>query len=163
MDKLYWVIPGKLAGRPGPDRAPWSVEALLQIGIRAVLSVNDGLLVHPEDFDAHGVAYACVPLSDNAPPVKGDDRHCEEALPIAYHFAATEISRGNPVLVHCSSGKDRTGLFLCYFLMRQFGLSPAEAIRNVRRVQPIVLSASGWEDFAIDLLSSCSQEHITSR
>ncbi|MFQ5936748.1 MAG: dual specificity protein phosphatase family protein [Acidiferrobacterales bacterium] len=156
MDKLFWVVPGELAGRAGPDREPWDLACLRQGGIGAVLSVNDGALCHPQDFESHGIRYRCIPLSDNAPPLPGDDATCRLALPRAYAFATAEIERGIAVLVHCSSGKDRTGLFLCYFLMRRWGMSVRKAIAVVRQVRPIALSAWGWEAFAERLLPQCT-------
>jgi protein-tyrosine phosphatase len=154
MEKLFWLLPGKLAGRPGPDREPWNVDALYRAGIRAVLSVNDGRLVHAEDFTEQGMEYACVPLSDNAPPRIGDDEICRAALLRAYDFIQAQLRRDKPVLVHCTSGKDRTGLVLAYFLMRQAGCDPATAITKVRAVRSIALSAMGWEAFANHLLHS---------
>jgi hypothetical protein len=153
MDKLFWIIPGKLAGRPGPDREPWNVTAMRTGGIGAILSVNDGLLCHPEDFVGVGITYACVPLSQNAPPQPSDADLCRRALPQAYAFVQAQITQGHRVVVHCSSGKDRTGLFLCYFLMQQTHLSPSEAIQAVRHVRPIALTAVGWEEFARQVLS----------
>jgi protein-tyrosine phosphatase len=153
MDHVFWVIPEKLAGRPGPDRAPWSVAALCAGGIGAVLSLNDSVLCHPQDFQAHDIDYACMPLSDNAPPLPGDERICLDVLPRAYEFVSAEMNRQRRVLVHCSSGKDRTGLFLSYFLMRHEGLSVEEAIGVVRQVRPIAMSAWGWEAFAKRVLA----------
>ncbi|MGO1894187.1 MAG: dual specificity protein phosphatase family protein, partial [Luteimonas sp.] len=128
MQHLFWVVENKLAGRPGPDRKPWSLAQLRAAGFGAVLSVNDGLLCHPQDFEQRQMAYACVPLSPNAPPCSGDLDRCISALPHAYTFVAEHLTRGHRVLVHCSSGKDRTGLFFSYFLMRHFGQSVSEAI-----------------------------------
>jgi protein-tyrosine phosphatase len=156
MENVFWLIPGQLAGRPGPDRAPWNLASLRDAGIQAVLSVNDGPLCHPEDFAACGISYACIPLSENAPPRSGDDEICLRALPLAYDFVRQQISAGRATVVHCSSGKDRTGLFLAYYLIREAGLSVDEAIEEVRRVRPIALSALGWHDFAKDVLSRCS-------
>lgn len=152
MDHVFWVIPGKLAGRPGPDRAPWQVSALRAGGIGAVLSLNDGVLCHAEDFRAHDINYACMPLSDNAPPLPGDDQICFEVLPRAYEFVTEQLSFQRSVLVHCSSGKDRTGLFLSYFMMQHEGLTVSEAINAVRKVRPIAISAWGWEAFASRVL-----------
>ena len=66
MKAVFWLLPGELAGRTGPDRDLWDLRALRAGGIDAVLSVNDGRLCHAADFSAAGLAYACVPLSDNA-------------------------------------------------------------------------------------------------
>ena len=122
-------------------------------GIGAVLSVNDGLLCHPGDFQAAGITYACVPFSANAPPLPGDEEICRGALPQAYAFVQAQMAQGRATLVHCSSGKDRTGLFFCYFLMLHARMTPPEAIEAVRKVRPIALSAEGWGDFAIQVLS----------
>ena len=92
-------------------------------------------------------------MSDNAPPRPGDDVICLEVLPRAYEFVTKQMNRQRRVLVHCSSGKDRTGLFLSYFLMRHHHLSVSEAIRAVRAVRPIAISAMGWEAFATRVLS----------
>jgi protein-tyrosine phosphatase len=154
MDKLFWVIPGKIAGRPGPDREPWNLDSLRESGIGAVLSVNDGLLCHPEDFEAVGIGYACIPLSSNAPSLPEDEAICLTALPKAFEFVEAQIASGHAVMVHCSGGKDRTGLFLCYFLMKYAGLSGNEAIDAVRQVRPIALSAPGWDEFAHQVLGS---------
>jgi|SRR5579859_4317522 len=154
MEKLFWALPDKLAGRPGPDRDPWDVDRLHGAGIRAVLSVNDGRLVHAEDFEARGMAYACIPFADNAPPRDGDADICRRALPRAYDFVQGQLKIGNPVLVHCSSGKDRTGLVLAYFFVRTSGCTPAAAIKRVRGVRPVALSATGWEDLAHSLLGA---------
>jgi hypothetical protein len=153
MDKVFWLLAGRLGGRPGPDREPWNPGALREGGIDAILSVNDGAACDPEVLAASGIAYARVSLPPNAPPQPGDDEICLDALPRAYAFVQAQIVEGRAVLVHCSSGKDRTGLFLCYFLMRHADLSAAEAIEAVRRVRPIALSAVGWEELALQVLA----------
>jgi protein-tyrosine phosphatase len=56
--------------------------------------------------------------------------------------------------VHCSSGKDRTGLFLAYWAMRTEGLSAEAAIERVRSVRPIAFSAIGWDELALDVLTA---------
>ncbi|HEY1772340.1 MAG TPA: dual specificity protein phosphatase family protein [Gammaproteobacteria bacterium] len=154
MEDLFWVLPGELAGRAGPDREPWDIDALYEAGIRAVLSVNDGRLVHAEDFEARGMVYACVPFTDNAPPRPGDMEICRAALSQAYGFIQTQIGMGKPVMVHCTSGKDRTGLLSAYALTHRFNCSAGEAVTRLRAVRPIALSAMGWEDFAYRLLDN---------
>lgn len=154
MDDLFWIAERELAGRAGPNRRPWSLARLREAGIGAVLSVNDGELCHRDDFDAAGLAYACVPLSENAPPQPGDEEHCLRALPEAHAFVLAQRARGRVVLVHCSSGKDRTGLYGAYYLMREAALDPAAACARVREVRPIAFSAYGWDAFAIRVLSA---------
>jgi len=63
------------------------------------------------------------------------------------------IDRRRGVLVHCRSGKDRTGLFLTYYLCVTEGLTPSDAIGELRRVRPIALSAEGWESFSYQVLA----------
>jgi len=55
--------------------------------------------------------------------------------------------------VHCSAGKDRTGLFMSYFLIREFGLDVDAAIMRVRAVRPQAMSALGWETLARRVLA----------
>ncbi|MFO0757064.1 MAG: tyrosine-protein phosphatase [Byssovorax sp.] len=153
MNHVFWLIPGKLAGRPGPDREPWKLASLREAGIGAVLSVNDGFLCYPEDFEAAGLAYACVPFPDRAPPAPGDDDLCLRALPRARAFIVDQLDRGRTTLVHCASGKDRTGLVLAYHFMLETGATPEAAVAEIRRVRPIALSAPGWYDLALDLLA----------
>jgi protein-tyrosine phosphatase len=117
-----------------------------------VLSVNDGELVRADELAAVGIDYCCEPLSDAAPPGPGDLEVCVDALPRALSFALRSIDNHRKVLVHCTSGKDRTGLFLAYFLCATEALSPGDAIREVRRARPIALSADGWEQFAYQVL-----------
>ncbi len=152
MNHVFWLVPGVLAGRSGPNRDPWDAQDLRAGGIGAILSVNDGGACHPEDFAALGMSYRCIPLSDNEPPRDGDMEHCLAALPEAYDYVRGELDGQRAVLVHCRSGKDRTGLFMCYFLVRESDMSIDDAIAEVQRVRPIALSAEGWEDLAVAVL-----------
>ena len=154
MNHIFWLLPNLLAGRPGPNREPWNAPALRDAGIRVVMSVNDGAQCEPEEFAGLGIAYRCVPMPPNAPPLEGDAERCRAALLEAYDFVAPHIGRRVPTLVHCSSGKDRTGLFMAYYLIRELHLSPAAAMARVRAVRPIAFTAEGWEPFAAEVLNS---------
>jgi hypothetical protein len=154
MQHVFWMIQNQLAGRCGPDRQPWNLADLQAAGFGAILSLNDGLLCHPEDFGRIGLAYACIPLSPNAPPCTGDLDHCVSALPAAYLFVADHLAKGQSVLVHCSSGKDRTGLFLSYFLMQHLGQSAKQAMSNVLAARPIAFTATGWQEFVLAALTA---------
>ena len=110
MKNVFWLEEGRLAGRPGPNRQPWDVAELAAAGIGAVLSVNDGEMCRAEDFGSAGIVYECIPMPAHAPPEPGDDKVCAEALERAFEFIEKHAAPGRAVLVHCSSGKDRTGL-----------------------------------------------------
>ncbi len=159
MRNVFWLREGVIAGRSGPNRDAWNPSELAGGGIGAVLSVNDGELVHSGDLSAIGISYRCIPLSDAAPPQHGDRQTCVDALPKALRFVLGSIESGRRVLVHCSAGKDRTGMFLAYFLCATEGLAPTRAIEEVRRVRPIALSAEGWEAFTQDVLRELVPEH----
>jgi protein-tyrosine phosphatase len=152
MGNVFWLQEGVIGGRSGPNRDAWSLRDLAAGGIGAVLSANDGELVYPNELADVGIDYLCVPLSDAAPPLPGDLHICVNALPRALSFALRSIDYHRRVLVHCNSGNDRTGMFLSYFLCATEGLSPSDAIREVRRVRPMALSAAGWERLAYEVL-----------
>jgi hypothetical protein len=152
MQNVFWLIHGKLAGRTGPNVDPWDPAQLKENGIDAVLSVNSGILVDAMALEACGISYACIPFSWNAPPIPGDVEICLDALPKAFAFVQEHIEAGKAVMIHCTSGKDRTGLLMSYFLMRTRGLTVDEAILEVRRVRPIALSANGWDGFGREIL-----------
>ncbi|MGH8278878.1 MAG: tyrosine-protein phosphatase [Gammaproteobacteria bacterium] len=154
MAKIFWLLPGCVAGRAGPNREPWTYAELQQAGVRAVLSVNDGELCHAGDLSRHGLAYTCLPLSPNAPPRRGDLEHCLKVLPETYEFVQAQLAEDRPVLIHCTSGKDRTCLALGYFLMRHEGLQAAEAMVRVLAVRPVAFSAEGWAEFALEVLNA---------
>lgn len=153
MRNVFWLREGVIAGRSGPNRNSWDPKELADAGIGAVLSVNDAELVHPSDLRDVGIQHRCVPLSDAAPPRPGDLEICVDALPRALEFVLNAGAVGRSVLVHCTSGKDRTGMFLSYYLCRTENMSAVEAIGEVRRVRPIALSAEGWEEFALAVLT----------
>lgn len=152
MRNVFWLRPGVIGGRSGPNLDVWDPKDLAAGGVGAVLSVNDGELVRPQELAAVGIDYRCVPLSDAAPPQPGDLEICTSALPRALEFTMASIDRRRSVVVHCRSGKDRTGLFLSYYLCEIERLKPSEAIRELKRVRPIALSADGWEAFSYRVL-----------
>ena len=61
------------------------------------------------------------------------------------------LPKREPVLVHCNSGKDRTGLLLAYYLVSRKGVSAKRALRLLRRLKPDALGASGYEDILFAL------------
>ena len=154
MQHLFWLRPGKIAGRSGPNQDPWIPRQLAAAGIDAVLSVNDAASVYRDDLVAAGIEHLCLPMEDNAPPRPGDFEAALEVLPRALEFLDRVIDRGGVALIHCTAGKDRTGLTMCHYLCQREGLTPLESLREVRRVRPQALSAIDYEPFALDVLAA---------
>lgn len=154
MQHVFWLVKDELCGRPGPNHQPWQPSELAAAGIGAVLSVNNAESVDTENLVASGLTHLCVPLAAHAPPQEGELELCLQRLPLAYDFVLAHIDRGSSVLVHCRHGKDRTGLFMAYFLMRRQGLSPQNAIARVKEVRSIALTAEGWDEFAPSVLQA---------
>lgn len=133
------------------------------MGIDAVLSLNDGEGCDPAEFSALGLDYRCVPLPPNEPPEPGDEDICRTSLPAAYDFVVGQHAGHRAVLVHCSAGKDRTGLFMSYFLIRTYGLQLDAAIARVRAVQHRAMTALGWEAMARRVLLSTRATSLAPR
>ena len=160
MKHVFWLLENELCGRPGPNHQPWRAQELKDAGIGALLSVNRADSVYADEFEAIGMSCRCIPLASNAPPRTGDLELCLERLPLAYAWAREAIESGRPVLAHCRQGKDRTGLFMAYYLMALYKLSSEEAIARVTAVRPIALTAEGWDKFAIEVLDACAADRL---
>ncbi len=151
MQHLYWLIEDKIAGRTGPNKEAWDLKEIKRAGIGAVLSVNDGEECDPQAFIDADLSYACIPFSNNIPPKEDDLALCVEQLPKALAFIRECEQHNSPVLIHCYSGKDRTGLIMAYYLIEN-GAAPLHAVSQVRAVRDIAFSAEGWDQFVFDVL-----------
>lgn len=151
MRHLFWLYPGEIAGRPGPDLAPWQLEELRSGGIGAILSVAEE---YPDGLEATaaGLEHAWLPFPSVAPPGPQDERLCRELLPEALDRIDEWRSGRKVVLVHCAAGKDRTGLVMASYVARRERLGARKAIARVRRVRSNALTACGWEELALRLL-----------
>ena len=152
MRYVFWLVAGELCGRPGPNQQPWNLQEMRDAGIGGILSVNRADSVCEDELAAADIKYACIPLAASAPAIAGDLELCLERLPRAFEFARAHVERGSSVLVHCRHGKDRTGLFMAYYLLRRDELSVEEAIGKVKAVRPIAMTAQGWDEFVPKVL-----------
>lgn len=156
MQQLF-KLRDRIYGRPGPNLKPWDTRALAAGGIDVIVSVNDAASVYADDLAAAGIEHGCFPMEDNAPPRPGDFEHCLSMLPAALDFIEAALERKRRILIHCTAGKDRTGLTMCYYLCRCEGYNPGDALLEVRRVRPEALSARDYEPFALELLNALTQ------
>jgi protein-tyrosine phosphatase len=152
MDKLtYEVEAGLLYGRPGPNKSPWDLEALKRRGLAVVVS-----LVHIEDPNSvtrAGLKHYTILFEDRLYlPYKSANGFVLEIFNEFDRVLDLHLTNHEPVLVHCNSGKDRTGLLLAYYLVSRKGLSAKRALKLLRKLKPDALSASGFEEvlFALE-------------
>ena len=151
MDKLaYAVEPGLLFGRPGPNKSHWDLDALKRRGLAVVVS-----LVHIEDPKAvarAGLRHYVIPFEERLSlPYKTANGFVLEIFDEFDRVLDIHLPRREPVLVHCNSGKDRTGLLLAYYLVSRKGVSSKRALKMLRKLKPDALSASGYEEILFAL------------
>ena len=142
MRYTYWVIDRLLAGRPGPTLYPWNPEELYQAGLRVIVSLAAEEPV--EDLEPYGFIHYRAAF----PPVilysEGMQKaFIHQALPV-WAFIHEQLTAGNPTLVHCHAGQDRTGAILAGYLIVYQGVAPATALQRLRAVKPTALSAEGF-------------------
>jgi len=152
LEHVFWLREGKIAGRSGPNSTIWDLDEIKASGFAAILSVNNGEAVHESKLSSLGISYSVIPMSSNAPVRDGDKELCLENLPKAMAFIRENMTNG-PILIHCRSGKDRTGMVLAAYLIEFEGCSEKEAMEEVITVRPIAFSAEGWMEFGLEVLS----------
>lgn len=151
MKQLFWLVDGVLAGRSGPNKDSWDLAELKASGIGAIMSLNDGEGVDKAQLEALDIRYICTPLSRNIPPQEGDVDIYTEQAPKALAFIRQCEDDNIPVLIHCRSGKDRTGIMMAYYLMDN-GAAPVHAVSQVRSIRDIAFSSEGWDQLVFDVL-----------
>ncbi|WP_028117733.1 protein-tyrosine phosphatase family protein [Ferrimonas senticii] len=153
MDKVFWLVPGQIAGRSGPNKDPWQLSDFADAGFDLVVSLNCASGVDVSELDRYGIDHLHVELPPNIPPQAGDAKCCADGLNHAWQQLQPRLAQGQTVLIHCRSGKDRTGMLMAYLVMQLHKVAPAEAIAHVLQVRPIALSAEGWHSMALQVLS----------
>jgi hypothetical protein len=141
--KVYWVIDGLLAGRPGPVEYPWNPGEFAEAGLRAIVSLNTQ--ADPAAIASAGLRHYSLPLPPILPMTGALQEIILHGLEEVLATVHAEVSAGQPTLVHCHAGKDRTGLALTAYLVRYHSLDVEEAIERVRSANPIAMSAPGYE------------------
>lgn len=151
MKHVFWIYRGRLAGRPGPLAAPWSLPELRRGGFDVMLSLAPDLFSHSDAAGA-GISRTCIPLPDVVPPDAYTRAICRANLRLTFELLKANVDQGRSVLVHCAGGKDRTGLVLAHYMARREEVSAATAIRRLRTIRPEALSAEGWEEMAVEVI-----------
>jgi protein-tyrosine phosphatase len=112
-------------------------------GFRALISLNTE--PDPTEVTEAGLRHHSLPMPPILPLSEALQDMLLRRLEEVLVTTRTEVSAGQPTLLHCHAGKDRTGLALTAYLVRYHNLEVEEAISRVRGVQPIAMSAPGYE------------------
>jgi len=119
-----WTIDGgRVAGRCGPQKAPWDLRALRRAGFTAIVSLecDDPFL---GDIPAAGLRHVRLCVEDFSAPTL-------DQLVAFNTLVEEELARGGKVLAHCYAGRGRTGTMLASRLIRG-GMSVEAAVKEVR-------------------------------
>ena len=126
-DSLWWVVPDRLAGvrKPTEDELP----TLREMGIQAIVSVLS------DDSNLDFYAQAEMPFLWL--PVIGGKSPSVEQLQQLKTFVDAQHKLGHAVVIHCSSGRRRTGTMLAALLILE-GKSYDEATEIIAAANPAV-------------------------
>ncbi len=142
MKTLYWILPGLLAGRPGPQIVPWDLAELREMGFQTIVSL---VSVDGEPIRAAGFRHLYVPLDGALAFLPVLRRRLARRMRPVVDFIAEEVAAGCPTLVHCRQGNDRTGAVLAAYLACYRGLTPEEAIQRVLEANPQAMRSLGFK------------------
>lgn len=136
LHNFSFIIPGVLAGSDHPYNQS-DLQTLADKGIQVVVTALD-VRINEAAVKALGMEYHFMPVPDMTPP------------PLKLLLDFVELvdryrARNWPVVVHCEAGCGRTGTFLAAYLISQ-GMSPKEAIEEVRTKRPCSIETEGQEE-----------------
>jgi len=161
MEYVYWIIEGKLAGRPGAARQPWDIEQLYKGGFRSILSLDKKEAGNISLILDKGFCHKLIELPFATPPLEADRMYFMDGLSQAVTFINAEIENNRPVLVHCAAGLDRTGMVMAYHLCCTSPLTPEQALARIIEIRPEAFDperAKGWKAMALSLMSDLLRE-----
>ena len=84
-----------------------------------------------------------LPIPDFSVPAKDD-------LEQTVQSTIAHAQAGQHIIIHCSAGIGRTGLFMAYLAKRCLGLSGAEVLRWVRRFIPHAVETPEQQRLVLD-------------
>ncbi|KAK5114968.1 hypothetical protein LTR85_010006 [Meristemomyces frigidus] len=103
-------------------------EALQVSGITHVLSI---LRLPLDQRLFEGFAHKVVEVDDV------EDENLLEHFPACNKFIQDGLDAGGGVLVHCAMGKSRSATAVCAYLMRHYGITPDQALSQIRESRPL--------------------------
>lgn len=113
-------------------------QFLLDHGIDAVLDLRAERAGDISFYDRHGIVYLRSPVLDIMAPD-------EATLTSTVDWIEEQLARGRVVLVHCAKGRGRSATVLAAYLMKNQGLSFAEAEATMKARRPLTKLESRHE------------------
>ena len=95
MEGLYWIIPGLLAGRPGPGQVPWDLEELWADGFRTIVSLSR---IGKAAIRAAGFRHHYAPLNGGLAFVAPWKQLMARKILSLTDLIAAELKMGQPTL-----------------------------------------------------------------
>ncbi|MDR0480300.1 MAG: dual specificity protein phosphatase family protein [Gallionellaceae bacterium] len=136
-----WIVPGRLAGTPLPGvtfEIDYDLQALRAVGITCLITLTERDL--PQDaLERNGLKNMHLAIEDRKTPDIDELTALLERMDML-------LDSGESLAVHCLAGIGRTGTILACWLIRK-GMTAADALRYVRRVEPRFVQTEGQEDF----------------
>lgn len=139
-----WIVPGMLAGCAMPgvvSPLDYDLDLLDRVGVTHLITLTEQNL-DQDGLHRYRLANTHLPIFDREAPSVGQ----MQLLLVRMHRL---LEKGEVLAVHCKAGLGRTGLVLAAWLMRDGGLSAAESIRRLRRINPDYVQSKAQEDFLV--------------
>jgi len=131
-DPVNEIIPGVFISR-------WEVAVdptwLSQNKIKAVFNCSKQIPFHPSIKNQYR-----VPVDDNLQPV--EIKNMEMWAPEIAYKIMREYKAGNPLLIHCHAGMQRSTTACAFFLMALTGEPLISVLRQIKKARPIAFEPS---------------------
>lgn len=124
--RFRWFAEGIIAGSDMPDAE--DIQGLYDKGIRAIISLEP--LGHDAEKETErlGINHHALYVEDFSTPINQD-------IEKFFEIVREEIEQRRPILIHCQSGKGRTGAMGALWLIREKKFSYLNALETVGGVE----------------------------